>query len=90
MVVGDEGEEAGVAFGMVEKAAVVGGAVLRHAGKMLAEAAVEALDHAVGLRPERLGEAVGDGTRGAGAVKRVVARGSVLGFGLLVDGESGR
>jgi hypothetical protein len=27
-------------FGMAEKAAVVGGAVLRHPGKMLAEAAV--------------------------------------------------
>jgi hypothetical protein len=87
IVVGDEGEEVGVAFGMVEKAAVVSGAVLRHAGKMLAEAAVEALDHAVGLRPERLGEA-GDGARGAGAVERMVARGSVLGFGLLVDGEA--
>jgi hypothetical protein len=32
---------------------------------MLAEAAVEALDHAVGLRPEGLGEPVGDGARGA-------------------------
>ena len=52
IVVGDEGVEIGVAFGMVEKAAVVGGAVLRHAAEMLAEAAVEALDHAVGLRAE--------------------------------------
>ena len=38
-VVGDEGVEAGIAFGMAEKAAVVAGAVLRHPGKMLAEAA---------------------------------------------------
>jgi hypothetical protein len=38
---------------------------LRHPGKMLAEAAVEALDHAVGLRPEGVGEPVGDGARGA-------------------------
>jgi hypothetical protein len=88
IVVGDEGEEVGIAFGMAEKAAVVGGAVLRHPGKMLAEAAVEALDHAVGLRPEGLGEAVGDGTRGAGLVERVLAGGSVLGFGFLVDGEA--
>ena len=39
IVAGDEGVEAGTAFGMAEKAAVVGGAVLRHPGKMLAEAA---------------------------------------------------
>ena len=66
IVAGDEGVEAGIAFGMAEKAAVVvGGAVLRHPGKMLAEAVVEALDHAVGLRPEGLGEPVGDGARGA-------------------------
>src|ERR1700720_5020272 len=87
-VVGDEGVEAGISFGMAEKAAVVGGAVLRHPGKMLAEAAVEALDHAVGLRPEGLGEAVGDGARGADPVEGVVARGSVLGFRLLGDGEA--
>jgi hypothetical protein len=87
-VVGDEGVEAGISFGMAEKAAVVGGAVLRHPGKMLAEAAVEALDHAVGLRPEGLGEPVGDGARGADPVEGVVARGSVLGFRLLGDGEA--
>ena len=51
-------------------------------------AAVEALDHAVGLRPEGLGEPVGDGARGADPVEGVVARGSVLGFCLLVDGEA--
>ena len=73
---------------MAEKAAVVGGAVLRHPGNMLAEAAVEALDHAVGLRPEGLGEPVGDGARGVDPVEGVVARGSVLGFCLLVDGEA--
>ena len=72
IVAGDESVEAGIAFGMAEKAAVVGGAVLRHPGKMLAEAAVEALDHAVGLRPEGLGEPVGDGARGADPGKGVV------------------
>ena len=40
VVVGDEGVEVGIAFGMVNKAAVVGGAVLRHAGEMLAGVAV--------------------------------------------------
>src|SRR4051812_42665469 len=68
IVVGNEGVEVGIAFGMAAKAAVVGGTVLRHPGEMLAEAAVEALDHAVGLRPEGLGEAVGNGARGADPV----------------------
>ena len=61
VVIGDEGVEVGIAFGMVEEAAMVGGAVLRHAVEVVAEAAVEALDHAVGLRPEGAGEAMGDG-----------------------------
>jgi hypothetical protein len=55
---------------------------------MLAKAAVEALNHAVGLRPEGLGEAVGDGARGAGVVEGVVAGGPALGFGFFVDGEA--
>ena len=54
MVVGDEGVEIGIAFGVVEKAAVVGGAVLRDAAEVLAEAAVEAFDHAPRLRGGRL------------------------------------
>ena len=88
IVVGDEGVEVGVAFGMAEKAAVVGGAVLRHPGKMLAEAAVEALDHAVGLWPEGLSEAVGDGALGAEPVEGVGAGGFVVGLGFFVDGEA--
>ena len=73
IVVGDEGMEVGVAFGVVEKAAVVGGTVLRHPAQMLAEAPVEALDHAVGLRPEGLGEAVGDGAlAGAGSGPQII------------------
>jgi hypothetical protein len=47
IVVGDEGVEVGVAFIVVAKAAMVGDMVLRHPVEMLAEAAVEALDHAV-------------------------------------------
>ena len=88
IIVGDKAVQVGVAFGMVVKAAVVGGAVLRDAGEMLADAAVEAFDHAVGLRPERLGEAMGDGVAGAGAVERVLARGSAVGFSYFVDGEA--
>ena len=41
VVIGDEGVEVGVAFGMVEKAAMVGGAVLRHATEMLAKAGLK-------------------------------------------------
>jgi hypothetical protein len=80
IVIGDEGMKVGVAFGMVEKAAVVGGTVLRHPVEMLAEAAVEAFDHAV-IRHDDLG-ALGvcrllrervmvspSGTRGAGSTK---------------------
>ena len=88
IVIGDEGVQVGVAFGMVEKAAVVGGAVLRHTAEVLAEAAVEALDHAVGLRPEGPGKAVGDGALGADPVEGVLARGFVVGFSLFVDGEA--
>src|SRR5258708_17023255 len=73
---------------MVDKAAMVGGTVLRHAVEVLGEAAVEALDHAVGLRPERPGEAVGDGMPGTWAVEGMRARGLVVGFVFLVDGEA--
>ena len=88
VVIGDEGVEVGIAFGMVEKAAVMGGAVLRRAAEVLAEAAVEALDHCVGLRPERPGEAVGDGMPGADPVEGMPARGFVVGLGFFVDGEA--
>src|SRR5438445_1982359 len=88
IVVGDEGMEVGVAFLVVAKAAVVGGAVLRQAVEMLAEAAVEALDHAVALRPEGLGEAVGDGSLGAEPVEGVGAGGFVVGLGFLIDGKA--
>ena len=88
--VGDEGEEVGIAFGVVEEAAVMGGAVLRHAAQMVAEAAVEAFDHAVGLRVKGAGEAVSDGARGASTIEGMGARRLVFGLGFLVDGEAGR
>src|SRR5215469_18401882 len=73
---------------MVEKAPVVGGAVLRQAVEMFAEASVEALAHAVGLRPEGPGEAMGDGARGAEPVKGMGAGGFAVRFAFLVDGEA--
>ena len=65
----------------------MGGAVLRHAVEMLAEAAVEALDHAI-VRPERAGEAVGDGALRANSVKGMLPGGFVVGLGLFVDGKA--
>ena len=88
IVVGDEGVEVGVAFGVVEEAAVMSGAVLRHAAEVVAEAAVEALDHAVGLRPEGPGEAVIDAMAGAECGRRLPPRGLSWGFALFVDGEA--
>jgi hypothetical protein len=88
IVVGDKGMEVGIAFGVIEKAAVVGGAVLRHAVEMLAETAVEALDHAVGLRSKRSDEAVGDGVVRAGAVEGMLTGRFVVGFALFVDGKA--
>ena len=46
-VVGHEGVEVAVAFSMIKKAAVVGGAVLRQPVQVFAEAAVKTFDHAV-------------------------------------------
>ncbi len=88
IVVGDEGVEIGVALGVVVEAAVMGGAVLRHAVEMLAKAAVEALDHAVGLRPERAGEAVGNDVLAQSAVEGMLTGGLVVRFGLFVDGKA--
>jgi hypothetical protein len=88
IVIVDEAVEVSIAFSMVNKAAVMGGAVLWHAAQMLAKPAVEALDHAVGLWPERPGETVGDGARGAEPVKGMGARGFVVGLGFFVDGEA--
>jgi hypothetical protein len=73
---------------MIEKPAVMGGAVLRHAAEMLAEAAVEALDHAVGLRAEGPGETVGDGVLRASLVKGMLTGRLFVGFALFVDGKA--
>ena len=49
---------------------------------------IEALDHAVGLRMERLDEAVLDLSGGTKAIEGMVPGGFVLGFVLHVDGEA--
>jgi hypothetical protein len=86
IVVGDKGVEVGVAFGVIAKAAM--GLQLWSAAEMLAEAAVEALDHAVGLRAEGPGEAVGDGVLRAHPVNGVLTGRLVVGFALFVDGKA--
>src|SRR5712692_744005 len=88
IVVGNKGVEVGISFGMVEEASVVGGTVLRHTAQMLADPAVEALDHAVGLRPEGSGQPVSDAAAATEDIEEVVAGGFVLGFAGLVDGEA--
>ena len=80
IIVGDEGDEVGITLCVVDKAAVVGGAVLRHSVEMFADAAVEALDHCVGLRVEGLGDAVADGAGPAEGIERVVSDGLSLGL----------
>src|SRR5271170_6352565 len=55
---------------------------------MVAEAAVEALDHAVGLRAKRANEAVGDRVPGADAIKGVIAGRFVMRLALFVDGKA--
>jgi hypothetical protein len=65
----------------------MGNAALSLAADGLVDAAVEALDHAVGARGERLGEAVLDAGLCADAVERMVAGGFVAGLAGFVDGE---
>ncbi len=71
---------------MVAKAAM--GTQLRSAVEMLAEAAVEALDHVVGLRAKRADQSVSNPTLGADAIEGMLAGGFVVRFGLFVDGEA--
>jgi hypothetical protein len=64
------------------------GAQSRSAAEMLAETAVEAFDHAVGLRAERPGQTVSNPTLGANAIEGMLAGGFFVRLGLFVDGEA--
>jgi hypothetical protein len=86
IVIGDEGVEVGVAFDMVAKAAM--GAQLWSLLKMLAEAAVEAFDHAVGLRVKRADQTVGNPILGADSIEGMLAGRLVVWLGLFVDGKA--
>jgi len=86
VVVGDKGVEIGVAFGMVAKAAM--GPQLWSTVEMLAEAAIEALDHAVGLRVKGADQAMGNPTLGADAIEGVLAGRLVVRLGRFVDGKA--
>jgi hypothetical protein len=75
--------EVGVALGVIEKPAVVGGTVPRQAVEVLTQAAVKALDHAIGLRSKRSDQAVADGVLRASAVEGMLTGRFVMGFALL-------
>jgi hypothetical protein len=88
IVIGDKGVEIGVTFGVIAEPAVVSGPVWRHAVEMVTQAAVKALDHAVGLRSKGAGEAVRDGALDASKIKGMGARRLVFWLAFLVDGEA--
>ena len=88
IVVGDKGVEIGVALGVAEEASVVRCAILGHTGEMVTEAAVEAFDHAVGLRAEGFGELVADGVPPAELIKGMLAGGLIGWLVLFVDGKA--
>jgi hypothetical protein len=85
IVVVDEGEDIAVTLGTAGEAAVMAGGIVGHAPEVLGNAAVETLDHTVGLRPEGPRELVGDIAARAEAIDRMLTRGSVVGFAFLVD-----
>ncbi len=64
------------------------GAAFRQTAEMLANAAVESLDHAVCLRTERPGQLVGDVTFSTQPVDGVLAGGPVDRLMFLIDGEA--
>ena len=66
----------------------VGDAALPLPADGLGDAAVEALGHAIGLRPVRPGQPVLDAGFGANLVERVPAGGLAFGFAFHVHGEA--
>jgi hypothetical protein len=75
----DDVVDVGVSVGLAGEAVLAGvGSGWRGAGEGLGDAAVEAFDHAVGLRVERPGELVDDAMGGADPVERMVAGGWLL------------
>src|SRR5260370_35092625 len=88
VVVVDEGEDVVVAGGTGWEGLVMPCGVVRDALEVLGEAAVETLDHAVGLRPEGAGEPVRDVVAGAEAIEGVAAGRAIGGFALFVDGKA--
>ena len=87
IIVMDELVQEGVAISVVGEQPMPGAALLFPADG-LCDAAVEALDHAVGLRLERLGEAVLDLGIGTNRVEGVAAGRLAFGLALHVDGEA--
>jgi hypothetical protein len=88
IVVGDEVVDIDITFlGGFEPAMMAGG-IIADPVEMFAEPTIEALNHAVCLRPEGPDEPMGNTTYGTQAVERVLTRRLARWFGLFVDGEA--
>ena len=87
IVIVDEAVEEGIAVGMGDEAPMRD-AAFGLASDGFHDAAVEALDETVGLRPIGSGEAAVNSVLGADAIKGVAARGAVPWLVLHVDGEA--
>ena len=87
IVVGNKATEEGVAIGLACKEAVPD-ALLWLPAESFCDAAVEAFDEAVGLRPEGPGQTMFDLVVCADGIERVPARRLVMGLGLHIDGKA--
>jgi hypothetical protein len=87
IIVAHEACEEGIAIGVRGEQAM-GDAALWLSPDGLADASVEALDDAVGLRTERLGQAMLDANFRTSLVEGMVAGGFVFGLSRHIDGEA--
>ena len=87
VVVGNEAGEEGVAIGMAGKGSPCA-AAFGFSADGFGDAAVEALDETIGLRPIRSGQTVIDLVVSADEIKRVMAGGSALRLVLHIDGKA--
>ena len=88
IVVSDEVVDIGITLLGGREPAVMTGGIVVDAVEMFAETAIEAFDHAVGLRAEGLDQPMDDGTCRAHFVERMLARRLARRLAFLVDGEA--
>ena len=87
IVIANKADEEGISLGMRCEHAM-GGAALWLAADGVGDAAIEALDHTVGLWPVRSGEAMLDFVFAAEAVEEMPAGRPIMRLALHVDGEA--